>query len=772
MKAATRRIHSFIPALLLILVLSSCSDSGHSGDTSVTEMTLRQTASGTISSVGEVDWYHYRANEANSVLEVKCASNTYRPDVDLLVTVYELDAEGHKNRLYADHAPEGSQMPADVKMYIYIDTPKDIYVSVRDLLDDESSDNSYYLCLDFAQSAEGNESFAQATTLIVDNDESCQIDSISSIGDVDCFKFEAPEDGVYEVRVDFAPFQGGTDVKLTVDIYDSEGILVESLTRGQADQYYIRPYLRSGEYYVLVDESGRDDFDTASTYQICINSIAVSELHQNDTADNAATLAFANPIEISGSLDYWDDKDWYQFPLSSGTGLKIVKVAFSVENINFDYQINIEDSGQNLLLTHSHSGGSSVYQTQIRAGEGDEHYLMIEAAEGETISQPASYSVSIEVTEVNDADDVADIGNSPNTAVQLTTDTPPDPTNPTYIGYRGDEDWYMITVPPVSPAESQVLEVFLDDPGESSVEYYLSILLDGIVVNKTYDTNGGDGATHLKMSMLVPESENEVTYYFLVRDYQGDEGDSEFPYTIYANFRQFPSEKADLPDDSLRDDPDTRYYGEAGELDETGTIILQHSSVRETEYKVNNSWMDFRSAPLSDGVTVRSDTPETGQTTINFPWIAGHIDYQSDMDFFQVNLGPLNDDTEWYYDIRVEMHVGNPGSQVEYTWEFYRDSNQDQILVDRPSSSSCIFACNGDTTPTVVEPIEITTPAGNQEFWVGDGWADRSPLFYIGIRDFDYVDESPDDDWGYDVPYYIRLTLIYHSGQSYAGEGE
>ena len=766
-----RKLYCLISALLVFLL--SCSDSSDRNvyEDPVTELALNQNSSGTISRAGEVDWYHYRVNDANRVLKVECSSNTYRPDVDLLVTVYELDGQGNKVVLYSDHAIEDGQLPADIKMYIYINDPKDIYISVRDLLDDDFSETEeYYISIDFEDGEDGNNNFTDAVSVTVDDANTCQTDAIESIGDVDCYKFQAPSDGVYNVQVDFTPYQGGTSVMLTVDVYDGSGILVESLNSGQGDEYHLLLALASGEYYVLIDENGKDDYDTASTYQICVDSVACNEVLQNDTSADATSVTFASPMVISGSLDYMGDQDWYGFPLSGGGGYEIIDVTFQVEDVDFDYRINVQDSGETLLLTHDQSGGSSPYQTQIKAGSGD-HYVMIEAADGQEVSQSVSYTVTVLVTEVNDPDDIADIGNSPGTAVELTTDTPP--AAGTYIGYRGDEDWYKITVPPASPAEAQVLEVFLDNSGASLVEYYVSIILDSNVVNKTYDTTGEDGATHLKMSVLVPESADPLTYYFLVRDYQGDDGDVDVPYTIYANYRQFPATLADLPADLPYSDPAvTQYHGEAGELDESTTITLQHSSIEETDYKVNTSLLDFHGGTPPSWITITQDTPEVGQTTIEFPWIAGYIDYQRDMDFFRVNLGPLNGaDTDWYYDIKMEMHVAS-GSQVEYTWEFYRDSNQDEILVDRPSSSSCIFAANGDTDPTDFSAVDISNGPPADEFYVGDGWADSSPLFYIGIRDFDYVDNPPDDDWGYGVPYYFRLTLIYHSGESYPGEND
>ncbi len=765
-----KKLYFLFPGLLLLFVSCSASDSSNSDETGMTELTLGQSVSGAISTEGEVDWYHYRANEANSILQVKCSSNTYRPDVDLLVTVYEEDNDGNKVRLYADQALEESELPADIKMYLYLDAPKDLYFAVRDLMDDDASDSPYYLRIDFeSKEEEGNDDFAQAVPIVVDDAGTCQTDSIGHIGDVDCFKFDAPADGVYEIKVDFMPYQGGTQVRLCVDLYDSDGILVASLARGQGNEYCLLPCLSAGEYFVLVDENGRDDFDNASPYEICVNSIAADEVRENDVADDATSVGFASPMVISGALEYWQDKDWYEFPISGGTGFKVINIAFTVDDIDFDYQINVEDAAHNLLLSHSQPGGTSVYQTQIKAGGGD-HYLMIEPAQGEKISESASYSVSIEVTDVDDADDIADIGNSPATAIELTTDTPPDPNHPTYVGYRGDEDWYKITVPPATPAEAQMLEVFLDTSGPSSVEYYLSMILGGSVVKKAFDTNGGDGATHLKMSVLVPESTQPLTYYFRVCDYQGDDGDSDTPYAIYANYRELIATKADLPNDALRDLPDTQYYCEAAEIDETSSIILQQSSVQETDYKVNNSLLDFHGATPPAWITIDPNTPEAGQTTIKFPWIAGYVDYQGDKDFFQVDLGPLSaGDAAWYYDIKMQMHVGAPGSEVEYVWEFYRDSNQDQVLVGRPSSASCIFASNGDTPavnpdPTAVGPFDITD--GYEDFWVGDGWASHSPIFYVSVGDFDYIDAPPDDDWGYDVPYYFKLTLVYHSGVS------
>ena len=70
----------FLIATVLFLSLVSCSGSSDPSGEATRELTLRQTLSGSIATPGEVDWYHYRAVEANNILQVNCSSNTIRPD--------------------------------------------------------------------------------------------------------------------------------------------------------------------------------------------------------------------------------------------------------------------------------------------------------------------------------------------------------------------------------------------------------------------------------------------------------------------------------------------------------------------------------------------------------------------------------------------------------------------------------------------------------------------------------------------------------------------
>jgi hypothetical protein len=291
------------------------------------------------------------------------------------------------------------------------------------------------------------------------------------------------------------------------------------------------------------------------------------------------------------------------------------------------------------------------------------------------------------------------------------------------------------------------------------------------VVKKVFDANGEDGGTELKTSILIPAmaSQTPVTYFLRVCDYQGDDGDGTTQYRIRANLSDIPSS---LPIDSNIDPGEVIYHSEDSEIaDETSeTINMEHNSLTRKAYDANTTLLDFNVLNPANGITKTKNADST--TTITFPWIAGYIDFEGDQDFFKLDFGPLSEegvalDSSWYYEIRIDLHVDNPGSSTEYVWKLYRDRNNNQLLVDRQRDSNGFFASAGDPD-TDKQAFDITTPAQgtDQQFWVGDAWEGG---FYLNICDFNYINSvHPDDDWGYDgAPYYFKLTLIYHPGESY-----
>ncbi len=770
----------------LLLVSCGGSEDSENDESGIQELSLRQTSTGKISQAGEVDWYHYRVVQANAVLQVQCASNTYRPDVTLLTTIFTEDASGNKVRLYADHAPADSQLPADIEMNVYMDVPKDIYISVRDLMDDNGSDHPYYLSIDFAEGGDENGDFSQATVIGVDDTEPYTTDTIGYIGDVDCFRFTAADSGIYDVHMVFSPFAGGTDVELSMDLYNSQGALISTLNRTQRLDYHIISYLEADDYYILIDDYGKNDFDMASSYSIHVSTVDSEETLENDSQSHAFTMAYddaTRTFSADGSLDYLEDQDWYYLPLNDvdTTGFKILQIQFDDldPEVRFNYQLNLEDEDGIIRLSHIFTGGSSAYVTQIRAGAGD-HFLHVQPATNQSLIQKAPYQMSVQVLDIDDPAETAfhtdpDTGETVSgndtidTAMMLTPTTDPASATTGKISFRGDDDWYYVVIP--NPITPRILELYLDTDTEPSlVEYSVSFIRDG-VIKKMIDTNGQDGGTNLKGSIYIPgfQSSDQLSYYFKVSDYQGDDGDGQVPYNLRVNLLDIPET---LPADGALASDIRTYVNEIAER-ESGTaetIRVEVDSLIQKTFLADTALLAFNNDAPAQGVTITENMDQT--RTIVFPWIAGYIDYQGDQDWYAVDLGPWVEagialDTSWYYDIQIEMHVDTPGSNVEYVWKFFRDMNGNQILVDRPQDSDGFFASDGDGDMDQ-QSIDIVTPEPSSEdtFWVGDEWEGR---FYLSAGDFNFVgSEVPDDDWGYEgKPYYIRVTLVYYPGQSY-----
>lgn len=782
-------------ALILVFGLLACSGGGggggsDSGEPAVRELTVNETESRYISEEGEVDNYHVRAAETNRFLRVTCRENSQNSGVDLLVTVSEERANGERVRLFGQHKPQGSTTAADIDFLIYIDSPKDLYITVRDLMDDDSSDTiPYHLTVEYLSSADGNHDFANAQALTLDADIAGS-GEIGEVGEVDCFTFTPSSDSVQAIHIRQYVPQDGTQVHLAASLYDKDGNRIQRVI---SPNWTILSYLTvdNAPYFLTVEDSDSMHADVSAGYDIVINPVTAAEVKQNDVAADAGAMAvidgnFTAPgaIEYVSSSDPPDnagDRDWYSFEVNPDGSADFAQVELTIEN-GVDYNSNailrvaVFNSDMEKQSAHEFRCGGDAYMNQFKAPAGT-YYLMVEAAPTVLLTQAASYQVSVGETDFVDTAEQND-DNTESTAITLTPGTDQEGR----VSYNSDVDWYTLTVDSGLP---RILSVELSS--ESSVVDYQLVVAPGsgaVPIRKRMDFNGSDGPTHLKTSLYVTETTH---FYFRVGDVQNDEGSS-VPYTIVAYVDDIPASGSVAPMPTGT----TRYYSEADEQAGLGSnyadVEVEVLANIQPTFKANLDWLNFHANPLPTGVAIDTDAG-TGVSTVTFPWIAGYIDYQGDYDLFRIDFGKLGagTETEWYYDVEVRLVVPNPGSHVEYVWKLYRDSNRNGIVMDNPTADDGYKACAGDDTPTdpispasgAASPLDITTPSGSETFWIGNEWGADS-AFYLGISDFYYQrypgegDRStlpvipwPDEDWGYDTPYYIQMTLTYHPGASW-----
>ncbi len=756
----------------MILCLAACGGEGSSGNGSAVQaLQVGQTAEGTINPIKDVDWYHLSAVEANSVLNIKCTGTTTNPEVALSVTVFADDNGRIGRRLFGAEAPDNAYRPADIDMNIPVSTPASFFIAVRDHMDDDASDTyQYRLATAYQGNGTGGDTFADAVSITVDDPATCQTDSIAEVGDADCFTFRVDTAGVYAVNVTFQPL-ANSPIHLGFDIYDENGTTIESLQTAQLNSYNMVHYLTAGRYYVVVDDQGRDDADPSSPYIICVTSVTVQEAMGNDSAATAdamsAVAGSANPTYAAqGALAYKTDEDWYTITLTdAGPGLfRVLRITFDDDRAligDFNYLLEVRDENQNVALSHYIRTGAPPFTSQILAGAGD-YYVTVSAAPGQPLADGDLYTVTVEVLEISDPPESAGDGNDDIAAAdELISGNP----STGKIAYRGDEDWFKIDVT-ATAAEPQILELFFDTQQASLVDYTVNIML-GDELKRLADNYGEDGPTRMKTSLYVTANS---TYYFKVIDGQADDGD-DAQYSLQANVVPVP-----LADPPAKDGETTFYFSEIYERAMAATdyidVELEIYSRYQPHFNTNTTLLEVDALDASNQWT--SD------------WIAGYIDYQGDQDFFQLDIAPMGSDTQWYYDIEITLYA--PGSDVEYTWKLYRDrasgSNPPNgIVIERTPGTDDIlnFEDQDGVIAAYADPdltsqvLDVTIPDAGQPFWIGDGW--QNDRFYLGISDFNYVNLDsgggqmsanpiPDDDWGHNAPYYFKVTLTYHPGES------
>jgi hypothetical protein len=788
------KMKKIICIFLFILMLAGCGGGGGKSDAvsgGVNELELGgDPVAETIGSEQDVDVYHVRANTTNGILSINCDGYAPYQEVDLLVTVYE-DEVAAENRLFADHAAENSAVTPKIDINLFIDEPKDIYITVRDLKDDDASlEEPYHISVHLSDSVADNDDLTNATTISGYGSEAAVEEQIDYVGDVDCFAFSAPNEGVYGINVDYSPYDDGTNktkVALKVKLYDPDGDLIQSLANIQGNQFRMLSYLSGSNepYHIVIEDIGKNDFDELSPFTVWVDQLDVAETFDNDSEASAQPLTYDAALEgflVSGSLDYSSaevsdnhgpDKDVYAMALdgiATVGDIKVLRLTLQDGDTaqNFNYQVSMLDGSGETIMTHDFIGGADPYECQVKAGAGT-HYLVLQPADQKNLTQRHSYSATVKVIGIEDADEQGNGNNTESNATALTAGV----SREAKISYRGDVDFYEIEVPTDVP---KVLSMYLDS-SESLVAYQMQLLTNQ-VLKTVLDKDGSDAPTQLKTSVYISDMPAATTtFYVKVCDFQNDNGD-DVPYTLLVTVDDIPTQA------QLTGAPagDLVYFSEIAEenlaSDEMVEVEVEIAGHFQPLFNASTAIFDFRAADLAaKGIVMTPAVPDADDTvTIELPWIAGFVDYQGDRDLFQLNLdhlleaAPEND--AWYYDIQIQLVAA--GSDVEYVWQMYRDTAPQGVFhTDR------YFAAYGDMD-LGANAIDLMAPDSgssddrlSDDFFVGSRWSPGSNPIYLMINDFNYITDpstgqdnpNPDDDWGYDAPYYFKVTLTYHPGE-------
>jgi hypothetical protein len=759
--------------ILILLFVCGCfacqssEDSSAPSKQTIPMLSENEQVSGTIDSKGNVDWYQYRTRRANSLLHIQCTDNTLRPDTELLVTAYQKNDDGTYERLYADHAPENSVLPTNLQMNLFVKYPQDIYLSVRDFMDDDISNYPYYLKISESELNAATANIESATPITIDDPDECAQASITTIGQYNQFQFTVMFRGIYDIQITPQTFQNTTSVVFSVEIFNAQGTRIMKHQPFHNHETCYPLLLTPGTYRMVISDSGQDNADPSASCHVCIQSRSDLELAMNDNLDRATQLGeiSAGSIQIDGRLAYINDKDCYAVQLSSDNdnALAIMQLEFhSLTGHQGTYQIDYYDTDQ-MIRSHEYISGNSAYKTLMNI-QSHENALCVHAVETNKCD-PMAYTAQLTLSWIDDPDEkqerqdeitgewkqgnnTIDTANTINVS-QLTS------TVDGKIAYQGDEDWYALSV---NKNQASVLEVFFNTQNRGPIEYRLSILTDAVPIRQLSVPSASEETSFLKTSIWLPPDKTTETYFLRICDDLGNDAFPQEPYSIQTVITPTPLTISDA-DFGVP----TVYFHESKGVT-SGAVTLQMYDHSTQSFKV-----DTVSLQVDNPLAITQLAEDT--FAIEYPWIGGYIDYQGDHDFFQIRLDASNilalnlDESfiseQWYYDIAIDFK--SPGSSVEYVWKLFRNSSGNKELIDRQNVSNGFFASAGDTN-FQSQAFQMHHPESDQQFWVGNEWAGN---FYLCITDFNNVTgDLPDDDWGYDAPYYFKLRLVYHPGMS------
>jgi hypothetical protein len=775
------KIFAVLP--LTLVMLTACnfaSDEDDSDTDTITRLSANSLKTDSISSIGEVDWYEYYPETSGSQINVEVTSATLRSDIELLVTMYQLE-DGELVRLYADHATEGAVTATDLHLVYGLDNTEKVLIAVRDLMDDAKATGDYSIKVYEGTDDSADDTLAGATDISVNGE--CIIDTISTNSDVDMYSFTLADGAISTVDVDFSNALSDTDVSLNMKLYsNNDGItsLIENWYTSVDEVYSITEYLDAGDYLVSVEDFGQNDSDASSVYELCVTSTDTDEAMADDTADDATSVDLTTDVaSITGSLAYSSDEDWYllEMPSVSGDSLSLLSVTLDANTSDMDILYIITDSSGEIVFSYVHTAGSSAYTLEILLSSGD-YTLTVSLDDDQVYSESASYSVALETTTVTDADETGDANNTSADAYELTSGVE---VSGKKISYAGDVDWYVISVPSSDDYRRLVFELSFTDgisAVESDVDFRMLVNLDDDAVVEVVDPVSGDAILDLQESVLVAPNEESLNYYIKISDEYAKKSDADATYSLVATLEDLNEfDSADLPsvvtDYLFAEEADEQVTLEADE----DILELIISAASSEFYAVDMDTLNF-SYPddESDNATVTEN--EDGTLTIEFPWLGGYIDYSRDQDWYAVDLNGLSiladelsdptveAETDWHYLIQIEL-VANEGESSEYTWSMYRDVSQNMEIEEQETTSGeGVFSQVGDTT-LADDAVYLDTEDYDSDFWIDEQW---EGTFYISVKDFEYLidpDTSEDmtvtdADWsGEATPYFIRVTLTY-----------
>jgi hypothetical protein len=441
---------------------------------------------GSISQIGDVDWYEFVIPHAG-VVELRVDSVPWNIDMD--VHIYD-----QAEQEIASSTGTGNGQSVYMAL---LKGPGSYWVKLEDGGWNAFSEFCYAfrVTLDTTDQYEINNTMVDARDIPMEQDVRAKI---KPAGDADWFKFTIPQTGVLEVSVDSVPLL----VDMDVFVYDYTGREVARSTgTGDGQDVFFMLLRDPGLHYILLREGNGDNYGNYS-YILRLHLDATDPYEINNTMADARDIPMEQ--DVRAKIKPAGDTDWFKFTIPQ-TG--VLEVSVDSVPLLVDMDVFVYDyTGREVGRSTQTGDGQDVFFMLLR--DPGLHYILLREGNGDNYGN-AYYILHLGL----DTSDPYEINNTLADARLIQTNS----LVRAKIRPTGDLDWFKFV-----PAGAESARITVDSvPLEIDMDVHVYDCHGSQIAASTGTGNGQPVA----LPVYLPVRD---TYYLLLGDGDGGQSSTEF----------------------------------------------------------------------------------------------------------------------------------------------------------------------------------------------------------------------------------------------------
>jgi preprotein translocase subunit SecB len=340
---------------------------------------------------------------------------------------------------------------------------------------------------------EPNNFFSTANTIALTDNQGEIKGAIATRGDIDFYKVEITQAGVFDVTI--SNITNGVDMDLF--LYDSSQNLISSTGRNNSPNLtFSQLVCESGTYFFRLKDDGNETSNDLYNFKVRLD---VSDIYECNNSFTDAALIQLNQT-VNGKIKSTGDEDFYKVEI---TQAGVFDVTISNITNGVDMDLFLYDSFQNLISSTGRNDSPNLTFSQLVCESGT-YFFRLKDDGNETSNDLYNFKVELDIS------DIYECNNSFSDAslIQL------DQTIQAKIKDVGDEDYYKVEI-----TQAGVFDALVSNITNVDMDLFLYDSSQNLIASR-----GASNGPNLNFSQLVCEP---GIYFFRLKDDRNTESSND-----------------------------------------------------------------------------------------------------------------------------------------------------------------------------------------------------------------------------------------------------